>query len=264
MLLGHAEFSLSYPLPYFGRGTGHAQISTGRGRGGGCLSSDVFWTVLEPDGAYELAMTSHGPTANPGITVFSTERVASGTGEACPARRMEAGGYSRRARRITLPPRSSRARVTCLIGVFSVWRLLHDGERGEISCGCCNSVGLGRRCWYVCGEWCLSLFAQDPPRPGNRTNDAVVGVSIVQETIAHSLQFRPRIVATRGLCRRGRSAFGVRTTEGQFRFERVQMTRSHAGPETAIAENPCLAAIGWWSGHWVGAKGVHRIRAACC
>jgi hypothetical protein len=36
----------------------------------------------------------------------------------------------------------------------------------------------------------------------------------------------------------------VWTTEGQFRFERVQMTRSHAGPETGIAENPCLAAIG--------------------
>lgn len=32
--------------------------------------------------------------------------------------------------------------------------------------------------------------------------------------------------------------------EGQFR---VQMTRSHAGPEAGIAENPWPAAIGWWS-----------------
>lgn len=54
---------------------------------------------------------------------------------------LEAGSYSRCARRIAPSPRSSRARVTCLIGVFSVWCWLHDGERGEFSCGCCNSVG---------------------------------------------------------------------------------------------------------------------------
>lgn len=43
------------------------------------------------------------------------------------------------------------------------------------------------------------------------------------------------------------NAFGVWMMEGQFRFERVQMTRSHAGPGPGIAENPWLAAIGWWS-----------------
>lgn len=43
-----------------------------------------------------------------------------------PPWRLEAGGHSSRARRIAHSPRSSRARVTCLIGAFSVWLLLYN------------------------------------------------------------------------------------------------------------------------------------------
>lgn len=52
------------------------------------------------------------------------------------------------------------------------------------------------------------------------------------------------------------NAFGVWMMEGQFRFERVPMTRSHAGPGPGIAENSWLAAIGWWS---VRAEDVHCV-----